>query len=287
MQNSEPISVEENIRITRALSNELAGFLHGLPDDVWRNPDIYASACDGWNMADVVTHLISVANMMTMSIERAIENSVAPPMGYQPQTPQERAQSIRSLRDAFYEDIFPEFNASCLRLNSLLTSLTPEQYELPAWHPATVMDVSRLIGLRLMELAIHGWDIRYGVDRDASINPIALPFLKEWIPNWLVAGFRMPDCVRGTRGTMAFRFVLSDADEETHIVRVWEKMDTFAFDPDREPEHSEVTFSLDTSSYILLLMGRMPIRRSIRRGRLILDGDIETAESLHRIFVGI
>ena len=195
------------------MSNDLAGFLHTLPDDVWRDPDVFASACGEWKVADVVTHLITVAGMKTMSVQRAIRGSSSPPMGYKRKLAEERFQELVGLREAFYEDIFYEFNASCLRLNSLLVSLEPEQYGLPAWHPATVMDVSRLIELRLMELAVHAWDIRYGFDRSAKINPVAIPFLKGWLPNWLRWSFRPP---ADLEGGVRFRFDLTDADGEAH-----------------------------------------------------------------------
>ena len=120
---ADPSTVRQNIQTIRALSNDLAGFLHTLPDDVWRDPDTYASACAGWKVADVVTHLITVAGMKTMSVQRALRGSASPPMGYKRKSAEERFQELVGLREAFYEDIFYEFNASCLRLNSLLVSL--------------------------------------------------------------------------------------------------------------------------------------------------------------------
>ena len=184
------MSVQENIQIIRALSNDLAGFLYTLPEDVWRDADVYASACDRWNMADVVAHLIDVANTFTLSIERAVSGNASPPMGNRKLSSDEWIESIISLRDAYGEDLFPEFNTACLRFNRLIMELEPDQYELPAWHPFRVMTVERLIELRAMELAVHGWDVRYGIDRSAAINPVAIQFLKGWVPRWLRACFR-------------------------------------------------------------------------------------------------
>ena len=66
------MSPEQKVQMVRALSNDLAGFMYTLPEEVWRDADVYGSACDQWNMADVVAHLIDVAITFTMSIERAI-----------------------------------------------------------------------------------------------------------------------------------------------------------------------------------------------------------------------
>lgn len=279
---TDPATVQQNIQTIRALSNDLAGFLHTLPDDVWRDPDIFASACAGWKVADVVTHLITIAGMKTLSIQSALRGSTSPPMGYRHKSAEERLQEIVNLREAFYEDIFYEFNASCLRLNSLLVRLEPDQYELAAWHPARVMDVSRLIELRLMELAIHAWDIRYGFDRNAKINPVAVPFLKGWLPNWLRGSFRKP---ADLEGSITFRFDLNDSDSEAHDLKV--RSDSFSLESADLASDADVTVSLDSSAYILFLMGRVNLRRSVRRRQIGLEGDMETAARFGEWFVGV
>ena len=276
-------TVRQNIQTVRALSNDLAGFLNTLPDSVWRDPDTYASACDGWKAADVVTHLISIANMKTLSIQRAMQGSAAPPMGYHRHASAEDGlRELVNLREAYDEDIFYEFNTSCLRLNRLLVSLEPEQYDLPAWHPARVMDVARLIELRAMELAVHSWDIRYGFDREASIAQVAIPFMKGWLPNWLRASFRPPT---GIDGSVTLRFDLTDSEGEAHDLRV--TGDDFSLNPADRSREANATISLDSSAYVLFLMGRVNLRRSVRRGRVSLEGDDQAASDFTRWFVGI
>ena len=275
-------TVKQNIQTIRDLSNDLAGFLHTLPDDVWRDPDTYASACDQWKVADVVTHLITISNMKTMSIQRALKGDSSPPMGYHRKSTDERLQELVNLREAYYEDIFYEFNASCLRLNGLMVGLEPDQYDLPAWHPARVMDVSRLIELRAMELAVHAWDIRYVFDRSAKINPVAVPFLKGWLPNWLRASFRNPSDLEDS---VTFRFDLSDSEDEAYDLKV--RADSFSLEPAELSTDSNVVITLDSSAYILFLMGRINLRRSVQRRQIGLEGDMETAAKFSEWFVGI
>ena len=279
---ADPATVRQNIQTIRALSNDLAGFLHTLPDDVWRDPDTYASGCADWKVADVVTHLITIAGMKTMSIQRALRGDASPPMGYQPRSEEERLEELVNLREAYYEDIFYEFNASCLRLNSLLVGLEPDQYDLPAWHPSTVMDVSRLIELRLMELAVHAWDIRYVFDRSAKINPVAIPFLKGWLPNWLRWSFRKP---ANLEGSVTFRFDLTDSGKEAHDLAVG--ANSFSLGSADRASDADVTVSLDSSAYVLFLMGRVNLRRSVRRRQIGLEGDMEVAVKFGEWFVGV
>ena len=275
-------TVQQNIQTVRALSNDLAGFLHTLPDDVWRDPDTYASACADWKVADVVTHLITIAGMKTMSIQNALRGNSSPPMGYRPRSAEERLQELVDLREAYYEDIFYEFNASCLRLNGLLVGLEADQYDLTAWHPARVMDISRLIELRVMELAVHAWDIRYVFDRSVGINPAALPFLKGWVRNWLRASFHKP---ADLEDSVIFRFNLTDSEGEAHDLRVC--AESFTLEPADLASDADVAITLDSSAYILFLMGRVNLRRSVRRRQIGLEGDMETAAKFSEWFVGI
>ena len=276
------MSPEQKVQMVRALSNDLAGFMYTLPEEVWRDADVYGSACDQWNMADVVAHLIDVAITFTMSIERAIGGNVSPPMGYRNLTPEERIQSVVSLRDAYDEDLFPEFNTACLRLNRLIVGLEPDQYALPAWHPFAIMTVERLIELRAMELAVHGWDVRYGIDRSAAINPIAVPFLKGWVHRWLRAGFRPR---QKTDPEVRLRFVLTDTDDETYDLTV--RSEDFSLEAADQSADADATLELDSSSYILFLIGRLPLRRSVRRGRIALQGDQALAERFPEWFAGV
>lgn len=282
MSDTDIDTVKQNVQIIRTLSNDLAAFLHTLPDDVWRDPDIYASACSGWKVADVVTHLITIAGMKTMSIQRALRGSASPPMGYKRKSDAERLRELVNLREAFYEDIFYEFNASCLRLNSVLVELKPDQYHLAAWHPARVMDVSRLIELRLMELAVHAWDIRYGFDRGAKINPVAVPSLKAWIPDWLRASFRKP---KDIEDTVTLRFIITDSEREARDLRI--APDSFSLELADTSTDANVAISLDSSAYILFLMGRVNIRRSVRRRHIALEGDANIADRFGEWFAGV
>ena len=164
------------VNLVRELSNGLAAHIHTLPDDVWRNAAQYGSPCAGWKLADVITHLVAGANMLSLSIARALKSQTGPPMGYRRLTGEDVTADLVSLRDTYDEDLFPEFNASCRRLSNVLVAVDAGGMDAPAFHPAGVMPVSRLVDIRALELAVHGWDIRYTLDRSSTLPPGALPF---------------------------------------------------------------------------------------------------------------
>jgi uncharacterized protein (TIGR03083 family) len=265
-------SVQENIGIVRALSNETAAFLHSLPNDVWRDPDRFASGCQNWKVGDVIAHLIDHANRTTLSIERALRGSVAPPPGYRPLTPEESDQQLVELRTAYDEDLFPEFNASCLRLNRLLVGLDSEQYDLKAWHPSGVRSAARLTEYRVLELAIHGWDIQYAFGRQTSLSPSAIPFLMAWVEQWLQAAFQGADDLASP---VRLRFDIDSS--ESHDLTV--ENGSFTLGPSAFDD-ADVTLALSASDYILALTGRLPVRRSARRGRIHVVGNAELAYQL-------
>ena len=265
-------SVQENIDIVRALSNETAAFLNTLPDAVWRDPDRFASGCENWNVGDVIAHLIDQANHTTLSVERALRNDIAPPLGYRPLTPDEANQQLFELRIAFDEDLFPEFNASCLRLNRLLAGLEPEHYDFDAWHASGVRSVARLIEYRALELAVHGWDLKYAFDRSASLSPSAVPFLMAWLEAWLGAAFRGAD---NLESPVRLRFDLYTSESFDLVV----EDDGFTLEPSTSHE-ANVAIYVSVNDYILLLTGRLPMRRMVRRGRVRLEGNEDLAYKL-------
>ena len=255
------------VNLVRELSNGLAAHIHTLPDDVWRNAAQYGSPCADWKLADVITHLVVGANMLSLSIARALKGQTSPPMGYRSLAGEDATADLVSLRETYNEDLFPEFNASCKRLSNVLVSLDADAMDEPAFHPAGEMPVSRLVDIRALELAVHGWDIRYAFDRSTALPDSALPFLREWLPNWLSAAFRAGEPLDAP---VTYRFALTDEGAAARDVVV--RGDGFSVE-DAGDEPADVTFACDTDTFLLFCMGRLPFARSVRRGRLSFEGD--------------
>ena len=269
-------TIREHIRLIRELSNEMAVYLHTLPRDVWRYADRYPSACEEWNMADVVAHLIQGAIASTLSIQRSLQGNTSAPIGYQPLTKVEHTLHVSGLREAYDEELFLEFNVTCKRLNSLLSSLRPAEYDIDAWQTERVGPLSLLIEDRLIELGIHGWDIRYGLERTAKLSPIAVPLLRDWVRGWYLKAFKGGDPLEKP---VTYRFEPEGDVTQGHDVvisgdEVWVSGPT--------SKDADVTFRSDEDTCILFTLGRMPFARSVRRGRLSFEGD----EALAAEFVG-
>lgn len=278
---SDAQQVRERIQLVRDLSNEMAAYLHTLPDNIWRDPDVYASACEGWKIADVITHLILGANVFGLSITNAVKGIVEPPMGWtRPSSPEQGMERLVDTRNAIHEDLFYDFNASCKRFNTILLELDEPSYPLPTWHPYFVISVGRLIDIRASELAIHFWDIRYPIDRSAKLSDRARPFLLDFVWRWLRSGFRKGEPLDTP---IRYRFDLTDADDGYDVTV---SGNNFTHTPS-DDSPADVTFGCDTDTYILYCYGRLQLRRSVRRGRIALSGDEALAAQFTDWFKGV
>ena len=266
---------QELVRLVRGLSNELAAFLHTLPDDIWRDAERYPSGCEQWRLADVVTHLNYGALGNAIVVRRALRGELSPPMSYRPLYGAGGVEHIIDLRQAYGEDLVAEFNATCKELNGLFTTLSPDQFGAKAWATDGESSIAALVGDRIVELAVHGWDIRYAFDRAAPLSPQAMPFVADWVERGLAA--RLRDCDEPA----TYRFVIENAPAKSRDLVVSEG--TFRIDAPSGHE-ADVTFRCDHDAYLLLLLGRLPFDRSVRRGRLSLEGDKHLATRFADLF---
>jgi uncharacterized protein (TIGR03083 family) len=71
---------ETCVPISRSVAEALAQYLHTLPPEAWHHP----SACEAWEVCDVVGHLIWVARMYTEGITRGLRGETSPLEGFPP-----------------------------------------------------------------------------------------------------------------------------------------------------------------------------------------------------------
>src|SRR5262249_24481608 len=71
---------ENLVMLVRAESERLEQYLATLPPDAWTRP----SACDAWEVRDVVAHLSMWAELYAQFITRAVQGELAPLEGWPP-----------------------------------------------------------------------------------------------------------------------------------------------------------------------------------------------------------
>jgi uncharacterized protein (TIGR03083 family) len=213
--------LQQRIQLGHRETEHLAHYLHTLSADARRQP----SACAGWEVRDVVAHLTGVAEAFTNLISRRVAGDASPPPGY-PSTPATTpaavadriAQRTQAQRERLGDQLLTAFRARHEALTRLLTGLGADDWEKPCYHIAGPFPVRTFLDLRIVEQAIHGWDIRGGLNPSASLSPESLPIFLDVIPQlalkWVFRpSARLPTPVR-------YRFVLTGAvaDERDIVV---------------------------------------------------------------------
>jgi uncharacterized protein (TIGR03083 family) len=232
-----------------------------------------------------VAHLAGNAGGWASNITRAVAGDAGPPEGQSFLPPGEKAShptglAARESRRESGTQLLDAFIAGHDRLGKVLLALSDEDLEKPCFHRRGALPVRGYLGIQLQELALHGWDIRSGLDNAAELWEGPLPALVDLAPRWLrtafTPGLDLPTPVR-------YRFDVSSpvAVHEDLLVTG----DSYeAVKSGSEP--ADVVFSCSTGNYILLMFGRLQVGSAITSGRLSIEGSAEQAKNFNSWFKG-
>ena len=269
------------IDLVNAEAGRLTDFLSGMKSESWSRD----SACQGWKVGDVVAHLSIAAGTWAASLTRAAAGDSEPPQGQSFLGAGVRGYDIiADAATAHFQEkgqqLLSEFTQGYDHLEQVMSSLRPEGWEKPCFHRRGKMPVHQFVALRVQELAVHGWDIRAGLDTSAVISEEALPQLVTMVPRWLRNAFRpgldLPTPAR-------FRFDVTGAERVSQDVVV--KGQEFEIQAAGSGQ-ADATFRCDTGSYILLIYGRIGVDQGVSSGRLSIDGPKERAAEFTTWFQG-
>ena len=191
-------SMQDQVKLVHAESERLKEYLNTLPPEAWSRP----SACEHWEVGDVVAHLSWAAGICAESISRGVQGDVSPVEGMPPMgsiSPGSANEFVGEQtiahRQELGERLLPTFVATTDRLNQLLAGLDEADWDKPCYNIFRTWPVWVFIGSRFEELAIHGWDIRSRLEPEAHLSAESLPGCIERIPPRLgrleLADFRL------------------------------------------------------------------------------------------------
>ena len=146
-------SPEERVKVAIAESERLKEYLSSLPPEAWNKP----SACELWEVRDVVAHLAWVAEAYTERIHESLSPKGQPAAG--PISAVSfaggNAQRAISRREKLGDQVFSDFVKTNDQLNQLMATLGWQDWEKPHFHsslgtePASVP--SRLVDFRAVD----------------------------------------------------------------------------------------------------------------------------------------
>ena len=276
-------AMTEMIALISTEASDLQDFLASLDTEAWSRP----SACAGWTIGDVLAHLTQGASTWSATITRAIAGDANPPPGEQTLRPGERGSEATAQRAIAFRQGMGEaallnvFADGYQRLHDVLLGLQAEDWDKPCYHRRGVLPTRDYVGLRLQELAIHGWDMRSAFDEAAALSERPLAMLVGVAQRWLSSTFRpAPHLAAPIR----YRFDVPGPVPIRQDVLV--SQDSFHREPVTE-RGADVTFRCTTGDYLLLVYGRLPLDRAVDTGRLAIEGKREQASLFNVLFQGV
>ena len=262
---------EHRIQLGQAAAEQLTQYLHTLSADAWHHP----SACASWEVCDVVGHLTLGAEFYASTVARGVQGDTVPPAGAPLPGVREReavsafsAQRSIAYRERLGDQLLATFTGRTAQFYQLLQSLGPQDWEKPCYHPLGLRPAQQFITMRLLELAMHAWDIQSALDPTAALFPDSLPVFMERVPG-IVSLLRMQPDVRRL-GPLRCRFTVTGAVPSQYDllmtadqVRVESSGATAA----------DVTCRCDTETFVLLMYGRLAPQAAVVNERLVVEGD--------------
>ena len=269
------------VEMVIAEASRLQDFLASLDAQTWASD----STSEGWTIEDVVAHLAGSAGGWANNITRAVAGDAGPPGGQSFLPPGERAShpsgpAARESREHSGAQILDDFIAGHERLRKVLRTLGDEDWDKPCFHRRGVRPIKAYLGIQLQELALHGWDIRWGLDSGAELWPGSLAALVDLVPRWIgiafAPGLDLPTPVR-------YRFHVPSPVAVHQDLLV--NGDAYEAGPSGT-KAADATFHCNTGNYILLMFGRLQVERAVADGRLAVEGSMELAKNFNAWFKG-
>jgi len=229
--------------------------------------------CAGWAAADAVAHLVTGADFYTQVIESGRSGKPGKPWGVTnvEEFRVARGDAGAKLTAAGPAAVLQAFSDSGAALQTVLESLQDRELSELAWHPRGLVPIEGWIGMRLVELGIHDWDIRQPHEPDAGLSPTVLPALLEALPDMQrqFLSQRAGDDLAGT-----FGFQAGDASWGLRLLG-----GTATCLPEAPPA-CDACLHADAQSMILLTMGRADLEAKQAGGALTVTGDADKGRQL-------
>ena len=282
-------SYEDRVVLLRSDSERFAQYVSALPDEAWGRQ----SACDRWQVADVVAHLVGVAEFYAGTVTRGIQGDTSAPEGRAPAGSASAASSAEGIalgalanRERLGAELLATFRAKDGHLNDVLAGVQPQDRDKPCYHPGGFVPAGNFVDMRFKELALHEWDIRSALEPEAGLSPASLPSMMHLISNSLASGslpwafWPGPDLPASAR----FRFDVTGPVQLKADVAV--EGDKVRLEGSGEAP-ADVSFRCDTETFVLLMYGRLAPASAIKKGRLEAEGGSELTEQFSQWFKGI
>ena len=258
-----------NIPVVATETARIAQALRSWPQSYWSRP----TYCPGWTAADAVAHLATGGEFYAQAITAG--RSGEPTLAWGASTMDEvraaRQAAVQKLLDGGPTILTDGFEQAGAKLQAVLESLQEPDLTKVARHPRGLIPLGHWIGMRLLELSAHDWDIRQPHEPHAHLSPTAVPALLSGLPDLQLKLLRLRvaeglDGVYALRaGDAAWGFTIQGKTVTPQAV---------------VPTVCDAGLSTDAESMILLTAGRADVTEKMQSGALTITGNAEQGKQL-------
>ena len=231
-----------------------------------------AHLLSGLAAADAVVHLATGGDLSAQVIAAGRQGAPQLPWGASDAAEMRaaRAEASKKLMDGGPPALMAGFQQGSAKLQEVFASLQAADFAKVAWHPRGLVPIGSWVGMRLLELVIHDWDIRQPHEDPAHLAPTALPAMLTTLPEM-------------HRQFLARR--LTEGLDGLHVLQVGIRPGHFAFRENGDvlaqaPTIYDSCLSADAETLILLSVGRADVAVKQRYGDLTVSGNSAKAQQL-------
>ncbi len=274
--------IEQQAELVKTLVNGIRRNTAALTPEQLARP----SACAGWQVQDVLSHLIGGAERQADSMRRGRAGDSGPAPGFTPMDSSAmsatNAQRDIQRREQLGGGLLAAFDAAYAALQEQIDGLGPDDWQTPCWHLRRgAISAADYLELRIQELAIHDWDMRRGLEDSPQLSADCVPTLLSAAPKWLGMCFRLGEKLDAP---VVYDFDLAPPHETGIIVRV--TGDSFDF-PAEDEAPERWTVCAEAPAFLLFIYGRITGREAIAANEFAITGDPALLDSFESWFRGV
>ena len=182
------------------------------------------------------------------------------------------ARMAKEYNQAAGSDLADAFVSSVDRLGGIFSSMEDDDWSKECFGLRMLQPASAYVTIRISEVVIHYWDIRYPSNANALLSPDCVPAVLERLPVWLnslgLAEFQPP------QSPARYRFQTTGAADFQRDVVTGEgenRVEAAQGEP-------TATFTCDADVLALLVWGRLQPGQVLTDGRLAVSTGTGTGE---------
>ncbi len=258
-----------NIPVVAYETTRLAQAFRSWPQSYWSRP----AYCPGWTVADAVAHIATGGDFYAQVITSGRSGAPTLPWGASTSEAFRAARQAagQKLLDGSPSALVEGFEQGGARLQAVLESLQEADLARVALHPRGLIPIGAWIGMRILELSVHDWDMRQPHEPHAHLSPTAVPALLGIMPE-----IQLQLLERRVTGELEGVYVLRAGDAAWGLTIQGQSVTYQA----AAPAACDAGLNTDAESMLLLTVGRADVTEKMQSGVLTLTGNAEQGKQL-------